>query len=156
MGGGCGSSPEILIGAIGLTLSCIELPFMKTADEKSFGGDWPRALRSAEFRLCEGLTSTGWCAGMEQVGDNDDGALITLNRPLRGFPKDSCDTDAGDVGDNPMMGSKGSTNGDEYEAFSRRWRRMLVWKRGEIKKIKRGFWKRQRKAIASDACKIVD
>lgn len=50
-----------------------------------------------------------------------------------------------------MMGSKVCTNGDEYDAFSRRSRRLISWGRGELKKIKRGFWKRQRKTAASDA-----
>lgn len=44
-----------------------------------------------------------------------------------------------------MMGSKGTVNGDEYEAFSRKSRHMIHWKRGELAKIKRAFWKRMRK-----------
>ncbi|WP_414130171.1 hypothetical protein [Rhizobium jaguaris] len=48
------------------------------------------------------------------------------------------------------MGTKGASSGDEHNAFSRRSRRMLAWGRGELKKIKRGFWKRQRKAAKAD------
>lgn len=35
---------------------------------------------------------------------------------------------------------------DEWDAFSRRSRRMLGWKRGELRRIKRGAAKRARKA----------
>ena len=44
-----------------------------------------------------------------------------------------------------MMGNRGSSNGIECDAFSRRSRRMLVWKRGELRKIKRAFAKRSRR-----------
>jgi hypothetical protein len=44
-----------------------------------------------------------------------------------------------------MMGSRGSVNGNECDAFSRGSRRILRWRRGELKKIKRGFAKRIRK-----------
>jgi hypothetical protein len=44
-----------------------------------------------------------------------------------------------------MMGSRGSRGGDEIDAFSRRSRRLLRWGRGELKVIKRAFWKRIRK-----------
>ncbi len=43
-----------------------------------------------------------------------------------------------------MMGNRRSRGGDEYEAFSRRWRGLLHWKRGELRRIKRRFWKRMR------------
>ena len=45
-----------------------------------------------------------------------------------------------------MMGNRGCRGGDEYDAFSRRARRLLYWQRGELKKIKRRFAKRMRKA----------
>lgn len=43
-----------------------------------------------------------------------------------------------------MMGSRGTYNGDESDAFSRRSRRILSWGSGELKRIKRGFTKRSR------------
>ncbi len=45
-----------------------------------------------------------------------------------------------------MMGNRGSANGIECDAFSRRSRRLLSWHRGELRKIKRAFSKRARKA----------
>lgn len=44
-----------------------------------------------------------------------------------------------------MMGNKGTVGGDEYEALSRRSRRLIHWKTDEVAKIKRKFWKRTRK-----------
>jgi hypothetical protein len=44
-----------------------------------------------------------------------------------------------------MMGSRGSADGIECDAFSRRSRRMLSWKRGELRKVKRAFAKRARR-----------
>lgn len=56
-----------------------------------------------------------------------------------------------------MMGTRESQNGDESDAFSRRARRLLPWRRGEIPKIKRRFWKRTRRdqkvGIRRDAAK---
>jgi len=43
-----------------------------------------------------------------------------------------------------MMGNRGSSNGNECDAFSRRTRCMLSWGRGELKKVKRAFAKRSR------------
>lgn len=43
-----------------------------------------------------------------------------------------------------MMGNRGSSNGIECDAFSRRSRRMLSWKRGILRKVKRAFSKRVR------------
>jgi len=45
-----------------------------------------------------------------------------------------------------MMGNRGSANGIECDAFSRRSRRMLAWRRGELRKIKRAFSKRARRS----------
>ena len=45
-----------------------------------------------------------------------------------------------------MMGNRGSRNGIECDAFSRRSRHMLSWKRGEVRRIKRAFAKRIRKS----------
>jgi len=44
-----------------------------------------------------------------------------------------------------MMGNRGTANGDEHDAFSRRSRRLIRWKAGELKRIKRGYSKRIRK-----------
>ena len=44
-----------------------------------------------------------------------------------------------------MNGNRGCRGGDEFDAFSRRWRQLLIWRRGELRKIKRGFSKRMRK-----------
>lgn len=44
-----------------------------------------------------------------------------------------------------MMGNRGSANGIEVDAFSRRSRGYLRWKRGQLRKIKRQFSKRMRK-----------
>jgi hypothetical protein len=43
-----------------------------------------------------------------------------------------------------MMGNRESANGMECDAFSRRSRRVLAWRRGELRKIKRAFAKRVR------------
>lgn len=44
-----------------------------------------------------------------------------------------------------MMGNRGQKGGDECDAFSRKSRRILPWKRGELRRIKRAFSKRMRK-----------
>jgi hypothetical protein len=44
-----------------------------------------------------------------------------------------------------MMGNRGSANGIEVDAFSPRSRRLLRWRRGHLRKIKRQFSKRQRR-----------
>jgi hypothetical protein len=45
-----------------------------------------------------------------------------------------------------MMGHREHlSGGDEFDAFSPTWRRMLNWRRGELKKVKRTFAKRARK-----------
>lgn len=44
-------------------------------------------------------------------------------------------------------------SGDEWDAFSRKARRLLHWQRGRLKWIKRKFWKRERKA-ARKACDL--
>ena len=49
-----------------------------------------------------------------------------------------------------MMGSRGYKGGDECDAFSRRSRRILSWKRGELRAIKRGYWKRTRKTAHNE------
>jgi hypothetical protein len=45
-----------------------------------------------------------------------------------------------------MMGSRGCRSGDEVDALSQRSRRLLGWRPGEVRKIKRCYWKRARKA----------
>jgi hypothetical protein len=49
-----------------------------------------------------------------------------------------------------MMGSRGYRGGNECDAFSRRARRIRGWKRGELRWVKRGFWKRVRKAARQE------
>lgn len=44
-----------------------------------------------------------------------------------------------------MLGNRGSSDGIETDAFSRKSRAMLHWQRGELRRIKRAFSKRQRK-----------
>lgn len=44
-----------------------------------------------------------------------------------------------------MMGTRGYRGADECDAFSRRSRTLLNYKRGELRAIKRRFWKRARK-----------
>lgn len=44
------------------------------------------------------------------------------------------------------MGSRGARSGDEFDAFSRRARRLLRWRPGRRRYIKRQFAKRMRKA----------
>jgi hypothetical protein len=41
-----------------------------------------------------------------------------------------------------MMGSRGCRSGDEVGARSRR---LLGWRPGEVRRIKRSYWKRARK-----------
>jgi hypothetical protein len=43
-----------------------------------------------------------------------------------------------------MMRNRGTINADECDAFSRKARRLLHWRRGELRVIKRGFSKRVR------------
>jgi len=43
-----------------------------------------------------------------------------------------------------MMGTSQNGNGDERDAFSRGSRRIVSFARGELQKLKRRFWKRQR------------
>jgi hypothetical protein len=45
-----------------------------------------------------------------------------------------------------MMGSRGYKGADECDAFSRKSRNIIGWKRGELRVIKRRFWKRLRKS----------
>jgi len=44
-----------------------------------------------------------------------------------------------------MMGSRGYGNGFECDAFSRKSRRLVPWRRGDLRKLKRAFWKRTRR-----------
>jgi hypothetical protein len=55
-----------------------------------------------------------------------------------------------------MMGSRGSSDGIECDAFSRRSRRMLSWGRGELKKVKRAFTKRSRQIARRSIAKEQD
>jgi hypothetical protein len=43
-----------------------------------------------------------------------------------------------------MMGNRNHCTQDEFDAFSRRTRRVICWSRGETQAIKRRFWKRVR------------
>lgn len=49
-----------------------------------------------------------------------------------------------------MMGSRGYKGGDECDAFSRGSRRIIYWKRGALRAIKRRYWKRMRKTAQHD------
>lgn len=49
-----------------------------------------------------------------------------------------------------MMGNRGAKGGDEYDAFSKHWRKLLRWRRGELRAIKRRFSKRLRKLRKPD------
>lgn len=49
-----------------------------------------------------------------------------------------------------MNGNKGCRSGDEYDAFSRRSRHLLSWRRGALRRIKRAFSKRMRKTAKAD------
>jgi len=44
---------------------------------------------------------------------------------------------------------RSKNNGDEWEAFHRRSRRIVRWRRGEIARIKRRFWRRIRALLRS-------
>ncbi|EQB32250.1 hypothetical protein M529_10635 [Sphingobium ummariense RL-3] len=45
-----------------------------------------------------------------------------------------------------MMGNRGSKGGDEVDAFSRKSRRLLSWRPGELRRLKRAFSKRMRRS----------
>jgi hypothetical protein len=49
-----------------------------------------------------------------------------------------------------MMGSRGSQNDGDYEVFSRRWRRMVIYRRGFVRSVKKRFWKRERQIAKAD------
>ena len=49
-----------------------------------------------------------------------------------------------------MMGNRGSANGTETDAFSRRSRSLLHWKPGRLRRLKRAFGKRQRQVAKQD------
>lgn len=57
----------------------------------------------------------------------------------------------------PMaMGSRGTIDGDEYDAFSRCTRHFLLhWRRGEIRRIKRKFARRMRRTARLDLRKEI-
>lgn len=44
-----------------------------------------------------------------------------------------------------MMGNRGARGGDEVDAFSRRSRRLVKWRRGKLRRLKRRFSKRRRR-----------
>jgi len=46
-----------------------------------------------------------------------------------------------------MMGSRGTRGGDEIDALSSRSRRLLRWRPGVLRTIKRRFWKRTRAQV---------
>jgi hypothetical protein len=50
-----------------------------------------------------------------------------------------------------MMGNRGATNGWEEDAFSRKSRHLLIWRRGELKVLKRAFAKRVRRQAKEGA-----
>jgi len=50
-----------------------------------------------------------------------------------------------------MMGNRGAVSGAETDAFSRKSRQILHWRRGELKSLKRSFSKRMRRNGAKTA-----
>jgi hypothetical protein len=44
---------------------------------------------------------------------------------------------------------RAKSNGDDFEAFHKKARRMLNWRRGEIRRIKTAFWRRLRANLRS-------
>jgi hypothetical protein len=44
-----------------------------------------------------------------------------------------------------MMGHRGKTDGDQRDAFSRRSRRMIIWRSGALRTLKRRFCKAERR-----------
>jgi hypothetical protein len=46
-------------------------------------------------------------------------------------------------------GIRAKSNGDDFEAFHKKARRMLHWRRGELKRIKTAFWRRLRAKLRS-------
>lgn len=44
---------------------------------------------------------------------------------------------------------RAKSNGDDIEAFHKKCRRMLKWRRGEIRRIKTAFWRRLRAKMRS-------
>ena len=52
-----------------------------------------------------------------------------------------------------MMGSRGVKSGDEYDALSRKSRRILMFRPGEVRAVKRKFNKRMRKEARAAARK---
>jgi hypothetical protein len=44
---------------------------------------------------------------------------------------------------------RAKSNGDDFEAFHKKARRMLKWRRGEIRRIKTAFWRRLRAKLRS-------
>jgi hypothetical protein len=53
-----------------------------------------------------------------------------------------------------MMGSRGYRGGDECDAFSQRSRRIVPFRRGALRQIKRRYWKRIRHTARQDAGKL--
>jgi hypothetical protein len=46
-------------------------------------------------------------------------------------------------------GIRSKTGGDDWEAFHPRYRHLLQWPRGELKRIKTRFWRRLRARLRS-------
>jgi hypothetical protein len=44
---------------------------------------------------------------------------------------------------------RAKSNGDDFEAFHKKSRRMVKWGRGEIRRIKTSFWRRLRAKLRS-------
>jgi hypothetical protein len=44
---------------------------------------------------------------------------------------------------------RAKSNGDDFEAFHKKSRRMVKWGRGEIRRIKTAFWRRLRAKFRS-------
>ena len=49
-----------------------------------------------------------------------------------------------------MMGNRGPQRGDEADAFTRKARRAIKWRRGETTALKARWWRRQRRVAKAE------
>ena len=84
------------------------------------------------------------CAGHPRLAID-----TALNKDVDGRDEPGHDA-AENSGNYAMMGSRGYKGGDECDAFSRGSRRIIYWKRGALRAIKRRYWKRMRKNAQND------
>lgn len=55
-----------------------------------------------------------------------------------------------------MLGNRGELSAAEWDAFSRRSRKLLHWRPGEIRKLKRAFAKRARQEAKHETTEADD